>query len=116
MLAKQKGQAVIESLVIAFALIGIVSLLLWGIYLSITVQWCDYWVYRGNMCLVEGNSKYSCQNNLEAKIRYLVPANHFWTEEIWMTSRESKVRVYLDLPVLKRFFTSEISLPLANRI
>jgi hypothetical protein len=112
----EKGQAIIETCIIMMAVNILVAGLLWAVYLSITVQWCDYWVYRGNMCLVEGNSKYQCQLELKEKIRYLVPETYFRIDDIWISSRNSKVRVQLSLPRFQRFFTSEITLPLARRI
>lgn len=116
-----RGQALIE-LFIALPVFTLMAAgLLLILYFLLATYWADHWVYRANMCLIEGNSQ--CQIQFEQKIRILLPEDSYHIQDFRINSRESLVSLQFHLLDVDLYFSqfkfkkdiqSRIHLPLRS--
>jgi len=115
----ERGQAVIESLIVTIGLIIVTAGFLFWFYSAMAVQWCDFWIYRSTICLAQGRNTYGCRRELEDKIALFVPRPYFEIEELWKTPRQASAAVRLnfenDFYIFHRELRAEIALPLTAR-
>ena len=67
----QRGQALIESMLVLPTCTGGIALILGGLYFYTAHHLADHWVYQTSMCLAEDNPQQDCQNRLTKKISKL---------------------------------------------
>lgn len=70
---KQKGQSVVEILILSIVLIGITKLILIVAWLYINFIWMEHQLYQGILCVAEQKKELFCKQKTLKEIKKLNP-------------------------------------------
>lgn len=108
-----------ETLIALPLLITLLGSLMLSLYFLLSILWAEHWVYRANICLIEGKYRWQCKNKLEEKLNAVLSNDFYQITDFWKTTQHSRVRLLLKTPgfqssVLKVIQT-DIDLPLRSQ-
>ena len=119
-----RGQALVESALMLPFLAGITASFLFCLYFLFAILWADHWLYRANVCLIEGNSQWVCKTNFKNRMKVFIPQSFYQWQEFWITPRHCRGAIELQFfnftmekghSLIRRRLTSDIPLPLRSR-
>ena len=71
LLNSQKGQSLIESLILSFALITILKFILITFWLFISLLWIEHQLYQGIVCKAQQKTEILCKQKIRQEIKKL---------------------------------------------
>lgn len=108
----QEGQMVVEAAASLAVMGAVLGACLYISYLVIVFEWSDFWSYRALICVAEQKQIAPCQKQLNEKLGLLLLKKNYRIEELWMTKKEIKISVRVQLPLkVQRTFQKQIALP-----
>ncbi|MEM7646263.1 MAG: hypothetical protein AAF203_05090 [Pseudomonadota bacterium] len=112
----QKGQALIESMIVLPSIMGFITLGLCFFHSSLCHYLIDSWVYQSSFCVAKEHDQSKCRSQLKALLNS-IPFSKSQILSMNRTSSQSFVQVNSAIGILNpRLFSSKIDLPIKSQL
>lgn len=111
-----KGQSTIEFAIVSLAVIGLVSAVLIGAYLSSFKLYSDYRIHEALVCAAQESSTYRCQNRLLKELDIFLKFGTLKKISLTKNSHKASFKMEIVFPFSRNHtwhFSESINLPLS---